>query len=291
LKGYFYGSIYDINPKFYEFFEIIFKEKNIEELELWTGTFNKTRGKTQLFCNKKKETSIIKESSKSNQDLLNYESYTYCDGNVNTIAKVAFASAAIPIIFPPIDINGESYTDGGNSFSSPLTPMKESLQTIYNNKPLHLFYITPYNYQAANTEFCYAMANVSVISNTSAATSDNFSNVTYTCKTDGSMYSQGKYAMSELLKSLTLQDRYVGLELVQNGLPSDSFQFEESILDYNDFNQLIEKTKNYYRMMMELYPVADNSIHIANFLPEDILNIIDKTEHIGVRYWYVDSST
>jgi hypothetical protein len=43
--------------------------------------------------------------------------------------------------------------------------------------------------------------------------------------------------------------------------------------------------------MMELYPVADNSIHIANFLPEDILNIIDKTEHIGVRYWYVDSST
>lgn len=276
LKGYFHGSMYNINQKFYLFFKTLFNTNNIKTTEIWSGTFNKSRGMTQLFCNQSHSESCIKDDT-INGELLNYLPYTYTDGDTDTLARVCFASAAVPVVFPPLTIRGESHTDGGNSFSSPLTPMKDSLIKSLKNECIHITYITPHNINAPKTDICYPISDGGVEKMNLAA---NYSNAR---TAGGSMYSQGKYAINELITSLYLQDRMAGLDVV--GITQKSL-FIEKIVSFDQFiNFQKDRIKSYQKSFMEIYPLNDKHISITDFNGQEILDIMQQQTHVGVRLW------
>jgi hypothetical protein len=276
LRGYFLGSFLNVSSRFYTFFNTLFNSTTVQRTEIWSGTFNKSRGMTQLFCNKGQGTSMVHDDNKSNNELLNYLPFTYLDGDLENLAKVCFASAAVPVVFPPIIIRGESHTDGGNSFSSPLTPMKDALITSFKGQTLHLTYITPHNINAPKLDVCYPPVEGGVEKMNLAA---NYGNAT---TAGGSMYSQGKYAISELLKSSYLQDRLAGLEVV--GITVKSL-FIEKIVSLEEFIQLQQSRLKTHRSFMEIYPLNDKNISIVDFTGQDILDIMNSQTHVGVRLW------
>ena len=280
LKGYFKGSMYNINPDFFKFFKSIYNPSNIKITELWSGTFQQDCSMTQLFCNLSNQEAQVKHSEKSNGELLNYLPFIYCDGDISNLSKVCFASASIPVVLPSVKINDNNYTDGGNSFASPLTPMKESLQATIGNQKLDLTYITPYNIQSAGTQFCHTVVDSGNVDGMNLGS-------TYTQSNYGSMYSQGKYALNALLKSLYLQDRMSGLELVQSGYQDKTTLYEEKIVSFDEFKAIEERRKSYQRTLLEVYPLMDSHISIVKFGPNDILDIMDQTSQVGIRFWYI----
>lgn len=277
VKGYPSGSLYNINPKFYKLFSTLFQYADITATELWSGTFNKTRGTTHCFCNKSAQTSIVKDSSPYNRELLNYQAFTYVDGDVSKLGKVCFASAAVPAIFPPIPIDNELHIDGGDSFTSPLTPMKNALQKTVANDSFHLTYMSPYNIQNPSTEMC-DISDIQCIS----------ANYEGAKNTGGTMYNQGQSAMAVLLKSLALQDRMYGINLITNNGNEQSILLEERIISYSEFVQLQSTRQTYYRSMLELYPLSKSYVTITKFTGKDILSIMDQTtKQMGMRIWYI----
>src|ERR1041385_6819303 len=54
------------------------------------------------------------------------------------VPMAVLASAAIPGVFPPVDIDGVNYVDGGTVMNTPLTPaIRAGAETI------HLIYLDP----------------------------------------------------------------------------------------------------------------------------------------------------
>lgn len=101
----------------------------------------------------------------------------------------------------------------------------------------------------------------------------------------GSMYSYGRYAVNEMIKSLTLQDRLAGITLVHPDI--NDLTYEETIVSYDEFAALIERRLSYKRTFLEIYPVSDTHINITTFTSSDIIKILDDTHQVGIRFWYI----
>lgn len=262
LKGYFMGSIYDINPKFFSLFDYWFPGNKITTTETWTGTYNKSRGQSHMFCNMSKQFAILKDDNLRG-DLLNFQPYTYLGGDVATLAKVCLASAAVPLIFPSQEIGCDVHVDGGNTFSSPLTPMQDSVREAIGDGSVHIIYLSSYNIQTVSPTVCDANSKVKT------------------------MYRQGASALTDLLKSLSLQDRKCGIELIRYG--NQPIFYHEQIVNESEFQKVCLDLHSKFRSLVEIYPMVDTNISIMHFSPDDIRNVIvSNSGKFGMRYWYVD---
>jgi len=63
------------------------------------------------------------------------------------LIKVLKATSAVPIVFPPVEIDGNLYVDGGVSYSSPLNP----LMSLYTAD--EIVYIFPEDIEQPNPHF------------------------------------------------------------------------------------------------------------------------------------------
>jgi hypothetical protein len=272
LKGYFKGSAYNSNDAFIDVFSNLFKESTaaatLASTELWSGTYNTTAGATQLFCSRSQSDALL-QPSPATQDLLNVIAPIYTQGDARLLAKVCFASAAVPAVFPAQSIQGSSYIDGGTAYSSPLTELRPELERILGGKSIHITYFSPYNIQAPAFTVCYEPTL-----KTSAKTEPE-------C-VPGTMYNQGVDAVSEILKSLMLQDRMTGVLLV--GSPTELVATEE-IMSYDEFQAFQQRRLSYPRSFVEVYPLSKTHISIVSFGPDDIRNAIASVTQLGVRAW------
>lgn len=270
LKGYFKGSAYDSNTAFIEIFKEFFStplgSTTLASTEHWTGTYNTTLGATQLFCSRSEDNALLHPGAHNNT-LLNVVSPIYTAGDIITLAQACFASASVPAVFPPQHIMGSYYIDGGTAYSSPLTVLKESLQTVVN-KGAHLTYFSPYDIQSPAFTVCYEPGMKASTLGTECV--------------PGTMYNQGVDAVSEILKSLMLQDRMAGVSLI--GDPA-LLIYTEYIMSHDEFKDLQEKRKDYPRTFVEVYPLSKEHISIIYFTPDDIRRVIASVTQIGVRMW------
>jgi predicted acylesterase/phospholipase RssA len=257
--GFFKGSLYDINPEFITIFQNFFTSQTIKSTEVWTGTYNKTKGQTHLFCNLSEEESKLAKYHTKNE-LLNCEDPTYCNGDTTLLAQATIASASIPTVFPPQMINGQAHVDGGDSFSSPLTPLQDPLKQIIKNKPVHITYFSSSNVKTAKET------------------------------TGTNILSNGKLAVQGLIRSLNLQDRKTGLDLLRDG--NRPILFKEGNISEDQFSSFQKKRSSYFRTFVEFYPLIDEQIDIANFTSQQVIELMNKSmKNIGFRLWYIEASS
>lgn len=250
IKGIFTGSIYRINPKFYDYFKCIYTISP-PTIEIWTGIYNKTTNKTQLVCNLSKEEAFF--SAEESANLLNVMPTIYANNDINILSSACLASASVPTIFPAVKIGEYNYIDGGDSYSSPLSVLASSVK---EKKITHMVYFSPKNIDEIK------------INDTNQATS---------------IYSNGKYALSSLLHSLSIQDRISGIKSVVG----DSYQYAEyPCVSKDEFKIFLSIFMAKNKAFIELYPYKQASIDMTNFEGYDILKIVEQTDKMGFRCWY-----
>lgn len=135
LLGIFKGSLYRDGFGSKLLLQRFLTNKSIQRVEVWTMTFNVKLFKSEIFCNKKKESCNIQPGDFS-KELFTYDciDFKYNDKKniIDKIAKISMASASIPFLVEGQEINSTIHTDGGVMYPSPSLPLKEPLQKIIN---------------------------------------------------------------------------------------------------------------------------------------------------------------
>jgi predicted acylesterase/phospholipase RssA len=131
-------SLYELGPGL----EIIFNcitQPGVEEYfrnqELLVSAQNLDAGQLEIFSTVSEERSIL-HGTKGPLRLFGVGCIVTFLGAISSseeyrdkLGKVLRATSAVPIVFPPIDINGNLYVDGGVSYSSPLNPLMSLCKT------------------------------------------------------------------------------------------------------------------------------------------------------------------
>lgn len=133
----------------------LFTESSLRDnqTEIWTGAYNRRTGQQRLFTNKSySETLLVPYSSgevseKPGELYLGVDVRSiYAGGDIDLIAKACLASASIPWLVKPVEIMGDSYSDGGCLYASPLTTVDSDLAIMGigpNARTLRLVYFSP----------------------------------------------------------------------------------------------------------------------------------------------------
>lgn len=255
IFGFFRGSFYDTSELLPMVIKKLITPGLLKEIELWILTFNTSKGEPGLFCSCSEQDAIIQNND---GHLKLYRELVYLDGNLDMFTKVATASASIPSVVPPININGDSYADAGLAHSSPLTPLSIDIQYIDR---WHIVYLCCYNiYDIPKSDL------------------------------DGSILDSFGYAAKKILDSNTQTDRYKCYELLT--------QRGEVIEEKMDLAEYFKRRDEWHSSFVEIYPLSDKMLELDNYTGEDVANImlstdvgitvryiLTKTTGIGVKNW------
>jgi len=257
IVGYFKGNIYNKGDGVGDFLSRYFTKETIKKYEIWTGTYNKKRQQTRLFCNREKEESIL-DISCIDHDLTQSMEPVFTKGNMEMIAKAGVASASIPGVVPPEIIMDEEYVDGGVAGASPLTIMQEPIlkYTRDNKESLHLIYVN----------------------------SDDLSS--HDVKTGHNLFDTLRQATEDLIRFQTVIDRLSGYELLrcQNG----TINKDEFICNYENIARVKKIQGMIKYSMLEIYPTADFDIELSKFTGCDVINAIHIAyKNCKCRFWWI----
>jgi len=250
----FKSSLYNHGSGILELFKNIFTPKTISRTEIWTGSYDLNSNKTQFFCNKK-ETLLDINSFNQNAFLYGSMPLKTLDGDIEAIAKVCQASAAIPKVCPPVFIGDKKYCDGGISYSSPLSALSNEIYSLIyeNNLSLRLTYFCPYHMD---------------------------SNI---------LRHEGIFIhLSSFLYNDILQDRREAINLIYKLVPKNKVRYlsyhhcDSKLL--SEVLSLVEDKKHY---ILVIYPHGNIYVNLRNFSGKDIINVMRKTrENYGIHLWY-----
>ena len=248
IIGFFSGSFYDNSDILPGVIKKLASHAMLKEIEFWILTFNTSKGEPGLFCTCSKEQAMIQDT-KSHLKL--YKQLQYMDGDIDLFTKVSTASACIPTIVPPININGDNHADAGLVHSSPLTPLSIDIQHI---ERWHIIYLSCYN-------------------------TDNPSK----SNLDGSIIDTVGYATKTIIDSNIQTDKYQCYEMLyQRG------KITEEIMGLEEY---FKRRDEWFSSVMEIYPVVDNNLDLSGFTGDDVVNIMLNTEIRTRVWYVVSKTT
>jgi hypothetical protein len=131
-----------------ELYRELYSPLTITKTEIWVGTYDVKRGKSQFFCNRGRSQSLLGSRWRETAFLYGALPLRWCNGDVDRIARTTLASASIPMVVPPQNVDGGEYLDGGITYSSPLVPFAHNLYRLAQHRGLRLYYIAPYHIEA-----------------------------------------------------------------------------------------------------------------------------------------------
>ena len=257
LFGYFKCDIYDHGDGVKDFFYRYFNSKNIGDYEIWTGTYNKTRQKSSLFCNRSRNESIL-DPVILDHELTQSLDPIYLDRNIDMIAKASIASASIPSIVPAEIINNEEYVDGGVSSASPFIIMQDAIRNhiIINNKKMHLIYINSIDLSQKQIKPCNNII-------------DNW-----------------RQSMHNIVRSQTVIDRLAAYQLLRF-FPGEMNK-EEFSCSYENLQRVKRIQKKYQYSLLEIYPLNYNEVNILNFTGNNVIEHIRNVyPNCACRFWWL----
>jgi len=259
LYGFFCGSIYNKGCGCEDIFNEIYSGISIKNTEIWTGTFNSTQSRPCFFCNKSKDESILNRK-KMNLGIIECMNPIYLDGDINVIAKATMASASIPTYVPPVNIEGENYSDGGLYFASPLTVMQDAIceRSEKTDSKLHIIYIT-----GRDISECTTKGN------------------------DGNLITCGWNSVAEMIRGHLLCERLSAFEMLRKDKPH-FVAFPATEDNLKEYIRITKDRSLCSRSVIEIYPIVSNEINIGSFDAYDVSKSMEKArKNMGCRLWWV----
>jgi len=262
--GYFRGSVFNTGKDSQEFFDKYITKDLLTRKEVWIGVANQSKDRAQFFCNLEEKDSMI--------DVTCFESHIkigqnphcdhlrYANGDVNLLRKATIASASIPTLVPPQNINGDLFSDGGLFYASPLTPLKDCLEQLEDKEGLHITYVNTYD-----------------IEDQKIGSSVDFY---------PGIFRTGAIAFATMVFSILSQDRVNGLKMLNENIRElNRITLKGNRTTLSLISRFRKKVK---RSFLELYTKSTSNIDLTNFTSEDILELIDSTkEQYYCRFWWV----
>jgi predicted acylesterase/phospholipase RssA len=288
VLGIFEGAVYKPGYGAENLLRAFNTVESIQSVEMWNTAFNKDAKRTGLFCNKSYKDTFISPFTYSSFDFKTLP-LKYLAGSISKIARSVIASASIPYLFKPVEIDGEMYVDGGVTYPSPFTPLQEEIyncvkgivnplqyavkESIYpipvptqeqkdalttkrDREILHITYFSPYNIDETKETTDSALGDNSVLSN--------------------------------LTDASCVKDRYTGLNLLLRlKESSQNINVVDSRTNLYTLSDLF-KMYNDTHYFCEIY-VRDNEwIDLNNFTSADIFNKMNEAQqNIEFLFFYV----
>lgn len=237
------------------FFESLLDPERIQNgAEMWVGTVDRLRGRPRLFCSKSENKSILNNNSRI-ESLLGCLPHLYMDCDPSFCAQAVLASASIPVMVPPVEIEGNEYSDGGGAANNPFVYLRSRLPVTNR-----LIEITLFSCSDMDREAELMTSNI---------------------------YSEGMTALDRLQLALALAARLSAIEHL-GGNPT----FEEgNLTDARDLGALIVRRRTAFSSsLLELIPTGQKgSVKMTDFVKKDIENAINYTRRengLKYRLWY-----
>jgi predicted acylesterase/phospholipase RssA len=288
VLGVFEGAVYRPGYGAKTLLKAFNNSENIQTIEMWNSTYNKTTKKTALFCNKSDKDTFISKFTYSPFDFKTMP-LKYLDGDIGKISETVIASASVPILFKPVNIDGDLHADGGITYPSPLSPLQEEIYKCIKD-------ITqPSPYETALSNPPIPTPTPAEEASLSEKRNRNILHITYFSPydTDGS-YDDATSTLgtgsifSAITDASAVKDRYTALNLLER-VKNDG-QNVEVITSQNNSN-LSELLRTYSdtHYFCEIYVRNNNWIDLNKFTPEDILNKMNEAKsQIEFRFFYVE---
>ena len=257
IMGYFKGDVYDKGSGVYGFLARHFTSLSITKYEIWTGTYNESRQRARLLCNRTAKDSIV-FISQIDHDLTQSMEPIFASGNIELIADAGVASASIPAVVPAQKIMGEYYIDGGVAGASPLTIMHEPIlkYTRDNNAALHIVYVNSVDLSSPNNKPIHNVIDT------------------------------WHQATRNLVRSQTVIDRLSGYELLR--CHPGIMNKEEFPCTYENLERVKQIQHKVKYSMLELYPTGTFGIDVARFNGEDVIGAIHAAySNCRCRLWWL----
>lgn len=258
IVGFFKGTIYKKGSGTTDVMKNIFSTYNISRIEVFIGTTERNSGRQQIFSNKSEHNSIMNNvvfDYKMNNSL----PIKYAEANIDKIARIVTASSTIPVLVPDEKIDNEYYVDGGTTSASGLGPMSDSLDVICKNKNMHITYFNSYDIESSLDDNKY----YNLVQNTDQT-------------------------LSMVLRSLAIQDRLAGINLVRKCTYRDKLNllYFEGKCD-TDVLALLKKARLCsVRSFLELYTKLNIELDLTDFKFEQIIeNINIAKKDYSFRIW------
>lgn len=261
IMGYFKGSIYNQGTGVLTFMKNFFTSDSITRHCIWTGTYNRTLGRSAITCNTNITKGII-DPMDINHDVHNSTPPYYADGDIDRLSLVSLASASIPAMVVPKVIDGHVHVDGGASASSPVSIMSHAIikAARQREQDLHVIYI-----------------NCTDLKGVTCSEIDDY-NVLHTWRS----------ATNDLIKAMIVQDRKSAIDMVKSYC--GEIEIKEKMFECNVENlTIIEKYKKLcMSTMLEIYPSIVKSLDLTTFSGDDLCEAIKMHhEKMLCRFWYI----
>ena len=264
--GFFRGSVYNSGKDSETFFRRYISPDLLTQKEVWVGVTNQSqkRARAQFFCNLDEEKSMI--------DVTCFESHLkigqnpHCDhlrfagGDVHLMRKVTVASASIPTLVPPQNIDGDLFVDGGVFYASPLTPMKDCLEELEDDEGLHITYVNTYDIEDQR--------------------------ITSSVDFYPGIFRTGAIAFATMVFSILSQDRLNGLKMLHR----DIGELNRITVKGNrtTLSQILKFRKKVKRSFLELYTTSLKTIDLTDFTAEDVIEVMDEVkDKYYCRFWWI----
>jgi predicted acylesterase/phospholipase RssA len=261
ILGYFKGDVYNRGCGVDRFLQEYFTPESITKYEIWTGTYNKNRQQSRMFCNRHADASIL------NLDTIDYKLTQsmppgFAGGNMKLIGQVCIASASIPAIVPSQEIDNEHYIDGGVSSASPLSVLQEPILrcATQHGSGLHIIYVNSVDLARPDTEPIH------------------------------NVFDTIRQATNDMVRSQTVIDRLTGYGMIRSH--TSSIHREEFKCNYENMQRVKEIHRLVKYSMLEIYPNSKYQVDIVSFTGAQVLEVIHRAyDDCHCRLWWSDENS
>ncbi len=262
IAGIFFGALYKSSELIAKFFYTFFTADKIVKDEIWVAAINRRTGAVCLFCNRRRETAVIKGNHYL-PEMVKSEPLHYLNGDIELVSKSVMASSSIPVLVSPQTIGDNEYIDCGAKFASPLIPLREEIRSLGENG-LHIVYVNGYNLQkdlrvnreCGNGEVCIDRQNI---------------------------IQNGQSATDHIVRGLVIHDRVTAYGLIREkgevNVIYHSIDFLETIM---------EKREQISYSLLEIYPQECRVIDVVSFTGNDVTEAISyAAKRLQLIFWWV----
>jgi hypothetical protein len=304
--GIFQESLYRQGYGVKQLFKNYLTPKRAQSVEIWTGTYNVTKSKAQFFCNKKEGTTFINNDRfEKDRILYNCEPLTFTNGNLDLIADITTASASIPVLVDHQPIHRCIYSDGGTSYSSPLSVFApEILRIVTGTSAISSIASEPSSLNILPTSVDIkhdnGLENITVTKEKYEIEKYSLQLIYFSCydlyttsidkNTPHGIAGEAGMTINAMITSLEVMDRTKAVDLLKIlAQDKEISHIHHPKLTTRELSTILKdlNTKKHY--VLNLYPHGTPAIDLLDFNGKIIVEKIREVQKAyGAHVWYIE---